>query len=245
MTSQSVGGKEERAVAPVSLHGQASRGMEPHRTGMLRVRAKQGNGVLRHLNIRLGLDLSGDFQRAGGIQQGKCQQQAGNILAGYAAVNAVVSGFQLSGAANGVGSGTGQNAAHPFHFLPHGRQGPLREPSLHVKSSVHTQRTGNRQQKPQGRAAVVAVQLRLIGSMPHGSDGVACLRFFNLRTQRVQASGGSIHIPVGFRAVKNGWRIRKGSADQQPVGLRLGRNDGDVSPQASGLNGNIHNYSPA
>ena len=73
---------------------------------MLRIRAEPAEGILGQVNIGGRFQLAGDFQDAGRIQQGKSQQEAGDILAGYAAVNGVMARAKLSGAVDGVRRGT-------------------------------------------------------------------------------------------------------------------------------------------
>ena len=73
------------------------------------------------------------------------------------------------------------------------------------------------------------VEFRFWGNSAYRIYGITSFVFYNICAQCVETPGGSIHIPVSFRAFQNGWRIRKGSADEQPVRLRLGGNNRDIS----------------
>ena len=140
---------------------------------MLRIRAEPAEGILGQANIGGRFQLAGDFQDTGRIQQGKSQQEAGDILAGNAAVNGVMPGAKLSGAVDGVRRWAGKGTAHPLHLLPHGGKRTLGQTTFQKKSGIHPQRTGHRQEKTEGRAAFAAVEHRFFGKGSNGMDDVA------------------------------------------------------------------------
>ncbi len=63
-------------------------------------------------HIALGLKCSSDGKGAVSLEQRQSKQQSGNKLAGLAAVNFVISRFELPG--NGAGKGSGVVPLYPF-----------------------------------------------------------------------------------------------------------------------------------
>ena len=214
--------------------------MEFPGSGVFRIRVKQGDGFLCHANIGLGFHVSCDDQIAGAIQQRQGEKQPGNVLAGYTAVDGIASDPELSGAADGIRCGTCQSASHPLHFLPQGRKRALGQPPRHDKCGIHAQRPRHRQQKAKGGAAFTAIENGAFRHSCNGKYRVAGVCPGDLRPKGAQAFCRGGDVPVGFGADKLGGFVRESGADQQPVGLGFGGDDGNVPPQASGVNGNIH-----
>ena len=109
-----------------------------------------------------------------------------------------------------------------------------------MKRCVNAPSPGHGQQKPQGRAAVVAAKHCLPWDFLRRDDSVAGVGSCDVRAQSVQAAHGRFNVPVGFRAEKSGWRAGKGGADQQTVRLRLRGDGADGSRKFPGKNGDIH-----
>ena len=88
-----------------------------------------------------------------------------------------------------------------------------------MKRCVNAQSPDHGKQKPQGGAAVVTVQLGLLGDFLRRYDPVAGFGSRDVRPQSVQAAHGRFNVPIGFGAEKGGGRVGKGGADQQTVRL--------------------------
>ena len=219
MTAQLVGSEKECAVAPISLHADCAGGMEYLLTGMLRITSEEGNGCLGQFNIGPGFCFSGDFQKAGPLQQGKSQKQSGNILAGHTPVNGVGSGMQLPRAADGVRRGSGQCAAHPFHLLPQRGQGTLGKPALHGKDSIYAKGSGHRKQKAQSGAAFPAIQDGAFRNCFNRKHGIAGIRSDDSGAQSGKAVRRGFDVPVCLGALQQGRVIGERRADQKPVCL--------------------------
>ena len=153
------------------------------------------------------------------------KEQAGYILAADIARDGVSAGPKLSGAADGVGAGAGEGAAHPLQLLPEGGQGPLGEPSFHQKGGIHAKCAHNGQQKPQCGAAFTAGELSRPGDLPDGLHTVAEGLPIDLCAQSPQTVGGGLDVPVGGAAADGGGLVGKGGADQEPVSLGFGGDD--------------------
>ena len=219
MAAQLVGGEKERAVAPIALHAECTGRTESFPAGMIRITAEEGNGCLGQFNIGPGFHLPGDFQDAGPLQQGKGQKQSGNILAGHTPVNGVGSGTQLPRAADGVRRGSGQGAAHPFHFLPQRGQGTLGKPALHGKDSIYAKGSRHRKQKAQSGAAFPAIQDGAFRNCFNRKNGIAGIRSDDSGAQSGKAVRRGFDVPVCLGASQQGGFIGESRADQKPVCL--------------------------
>ena len=154
----------------------------------------------------------------------------------------------MPGAANGIRGRAGEGAAHPFHFLPQRGERAAGEPALQMKRCVNAKSPGHWQQKPQGRAAVVAAKRCLLGDFLRRDDPVAGVGSCDVRTQSVQAAHGRFEGKIqglqirldSIKKGKGGGRVGKGGADQQTVRLRLRGDGADGSRKFPGKNGDIH-----
>ena len=86
----------------------------------------------------------------------------------------------------------------------------------------------------------MAVENRFCWRRIHRDNGVAGIGSANFRTQAPQTARRGFDIPIGFGTDELGRVVGKGCADQQPVGLGFRRNNGNLSPQRMGMNGNVH-----
>ena len=213
--SQRLGRQPEGAITPVALHRHGAGGMELGR-------AEQPQRIQGQIDVGHGFHFSGERQITFALDQILGKQQSCDKLAGYAAVDDIVSRLQLACTPNGIRGGTGQGTSHPLHLLPQGGQRPLRQPSSHLKSSIHAQCAHDGQQKTQCGAAFTAVE---DGSFRNGGNGIYAISDVSssdICAQCVQTVHRGFNIPVGFRADQRGLIVRKGGADQIPMGDGLG-----------------------
>ena len=199
----------------------------------------------RQLHIGPGFQSPENPDAAGAVQQGQGQQQAGDELAGNAAAEGVGSALQPALTADGVLRGPGQGAAHPVHFLPQRREGAVGQPSGQPERGVHAEGAHHGQQKPQRRAAFPAVQPGLLRRRPDRRDGIAAFVGADVGAQGTEAFGGGVHVLVRFAAQDPGFLPGKGGADQQPVGLGFGGENGHRAGKAMGKDRHLHGHSPA
>ena len=241
--AQGLSGQKEGGVAPVSFNFHRTRSVKGLTAGYLEMicgTAESGHSLPGHVYVGTGLELAGDLNPGHTGDQGGGEQKACDELAGNSSVYLIYPRLQLPLAADGVGGGVGQTAAHPLHFLPQGGQGALGKSSFQHKRGVHSQRSNHRKQKPQSGAAVPAGQGGLGGDGLGGMNFVAVLCPVNVRPQSSQALGGGLNIPVGLGTHKPGGRLGKGGTDQHSVSLRFRGNGLGFSGKKTGRDSDVH-----